>query len=405
MPIAVETLDRAHEEYRRAVEAMRDPNASPEAHKAAEEDVIAKRHALDDLLVKCEETRQDEARAEAIEARKKTAAILTAAEIKPQGGLPLDQIRAFANDRSMQRFACSVTPRESRTEYTVTTAGSGAYGSYLVPQTWADFVVTEEVAASGVLAAGPTIVHTAGGQQMNFPKLSTDIAAAAGTEGSAATQDTPIFTTVPLNQTRIDGYLVLSEEMLRDSAVDLEMYLGRIAGRALGAKMAAYLGDIDVGTGSSAPAAITVGVTSALTAAQQTAVTFDEIKQLYYSVLPQYRRNGKFIANSAETLRLAQARDDNGNYLWQPSNIASAPDLLFGKPWIEDSYFDASASGNIPVVFGDVAAAYLVRMVGDIDVSFSREAGFTSWTVYMRYGQWFDAATVDSIAVKGITLL
>lgn len=400
-----ENLRKLHDAYRAAVSAARDEGASEEARKAAAEDLIVKRHALDEALVQAQEEREDERRAEMVEAREKAQREVAAVDVPktPRGALPVEEVRAFAEGK-LPYLNLSIPYPEKRTEYDVSTAASGAYGSYLIPQTWADYVVTSEVAQSGVLKAGPTILRTAGGGQINIPYLSTDIAAAAGTEGSDATQDTPVFGTVPLNSYRIDGYVNITEELLRDSGVDLNEYLGRIAGRALGYKMAAYLGDIDIGSGSLAPAAITVGATSAVTAAGQDTVTMDELKELFYDVLPQYRSNGSFIANSDITQELAMMKDDTGNYLWQPSNMASEPDKLWGRPWYEDAQFDASSTGNIPVVFGDVKAAYVVRLVGAIDISFSREAGFKSFEVVMRYGQWFDAATVDATAVKCITL-
>ncbi len=409
MAVPLEKIEQAYEEYRRACESYRDESASPEARKAAGEDMIAKRHLLDELQIEDKREREEEDRTAMLEARRSVQRLLGHVETGEvrKGMLPVERIREFAGNRDLGRCSFEVVPslpHELRTEYDVTTTDTNTYAKYLIPQTWADYVVTSEIAQSGVLAAGPTIVRTANGGQMNFPYLSTDIAAAAGTEGSDATQDTPVFGTVAFNSLRIDGYIVLTEEVLRDSGIDLNQYLGNLAGRTLGAKMAAYLGDVDTGTGSSLPACIAHGATSALTAASKTAVTVDELKQLYYSVYPQYRRNGAWIANSAETLRLAQAKDDNGQYYWQPSVMAAAPEMFMGKPWFEDAYFDSSESGNFPVVFGDVAAAYIVRLIGAIDIAFSREVNFKSFEVVMRYGQWFWADTVDASAVKKITL-
>lgn len=410
MSVPLETLESTFEEYRKAHYTLIDKAESDEVRAAAGEIFRAKRLELDELLIEDKRAREEREIESIVEARRRaaTAVAETAPQVRP-GNIDLASVRdwlAKADDNARNlSFRIAPAQMEKRTEYDITTVAENAYGSYLVPQTWASIIAASEVAMSGVLAAGPRIIRTASGGQMNFPTYSTKIAAAAGTEGTAATQDTPVFGTVPLNNMRIDGYLVLTKELLRDSGPDVDGFLAEQAGVALGEKMAAYLADIDVGTGSgSVPAAITVGATSALTAASQTEVTVNELKELFYDVLPIYRRNGKWIANSALTLALAQKTDDNGQYLWQPSNIAAAPEIFMGKPWIEDAYFDASAAGNIPVVFGDVGRAYLVRLVGDIDISFSAEAGFTSFEIYMRYGQWFDAATIDASAVKAITL-
>jgi HK97 family phage major capsid protein len=239
---------------------------------------------------------------------------------------------------------------------------------------------------------------------MNFPTLATDIAAAAITEGSAATQDTPVFGTVPLNAWGIGGYMEMSEDLVRDSAIDITSYLGTLAGRAIGQSMAPYFGDEDIGTGSSAAASITLSATSGVTAAATDSVTIDEMIALYGSVIPPYRVNGKWIVNNDIFVELLTAKDDNGSYITHPALSAAAPDMFLGKPLIEDQYFDASAASGKVVGFGDVAAAYLVRFAGPLQVDISAEPGFTAFNLTLRYKQRFDAATAVAGAFKVITL-
>lgn len=404
--MTAEELVQIHEDYRRAIESARDESLSQETRDKAGADVIELRHKLDAALIEDKLEREDEARAAAVEARAAAARLAHGTVPERKCSFPEADIKALREGRANQLVY--TIPIERRTTTVLTTVDTSSYSSYSIPQEWADMIYSFEIAESGVLAAGPKILSTASGEQINMPKTVTNPTATAGTEGVAPTNSTTyVLGTVPFNNYRIDGFIPLSDELLRDSGVNLEAYVREEAARALAAKKAAYLGDIDIGTGSNAPAAITVGVTSALTAASSTAVTPDELKQLMYSVLPAYR-NGRtgaaWIANSAETLRLALAKDDNGNYIWQPSQVADEPDRLWGRPWFEDAYFDASASGNIPVVFGNVNRAYTVRNVGAIEVSFSRDFLFTNFAVTCRFAEWFDAATMDAIAVKGITL-
>ena len=106
-----------------------------------------------------------------------------------------------------------------------------------------------------------------------------------------------------------------------------------------------------MGTGASGiPAAVQIGATTGKTSALSTTTNLDDWKELMYSVLPQYRASGRaaWVANSAETLAMALRRDDTGNYIWQPSNMASEPDRLWGYPWYEDAYMDTTVSGNEP---------------------------------------------------------
>ena len=63
-----------------------------------------------------------------------------------------------------------------------TTSDTDTYASYTVPQSWADEVYMFQVAQSGTLAAGPRILETANGNQINYPTLSTDMTSNAGTD-------------------------------------------------------------------------------------------------------------------------------------------------------------------------------------------------------------------------------
>ncbi len=392
-------LNRIHGEYRQSVDAVRDPLASPEARETAQIIMVEKRHELDKALIEIQEEREDDARSAAVEERIALARLLGMPQPKPR--IPVESIRAYADQRQ-QQVTFTVQP-EKRTD--ITDAGSGARGDYIDPQSWYDRVINFEIASSGVLQAGPTMINTATGNQINIPILSTDASAGATpvAEGSAAAVTNPVWGQALLNAYRYDGFMAISDELLRDTNVDLESLLADYAGRALTARIGPVLGDPDVGTGSSVPAAISIGSTLGVTAASATlSPTLDELKGLYYSVLPVYRARARWIANSSVTLDTARAKDDSGNYLWSPSLSASEADTFMGKPWFEDAYFDTTATGNIPVVFGDVAAAYWVRNVGGIEVSFSRDFAFTSFETTMRFAQWIDAVTVDTLAVKHI---
>lgn len=396
-------LTRLHDEYRAAVTAARDESLSDEARDKAGADLVAKREALDLALIEKEQEREDEQRAAAVEAREAAAKKL-ADVVPPQtSGLPVDEIRAFA--RGEGGPVNVMLPIETRADFTTT--DTTTYATYTVPQTWASEVVNFQIAASGVLKAGPTIITTAGGNQINMPKLVTDATSLAGAEGTAATVSNVVFGTTPLNAYRFDGFFSVSNELLADTGVALEPLLRDYAGRSLAAVINPYFADPDVGTGSSTIAAVQIGTTTGKTSALSTTTNLDDWKELMYSVLPQYRMSGRaaWVANSAETLAMALRRDDTGNYIWQPSNMAAEPDRLWGYPWYEDAYMDTTASGNEPGFFGDLKAAYVVRYGhGGMQFIVSKEFAVTSFETTFVWGVWVDAATVDTLACKSLQM-
>ena len=401
-----EELQALHQTYREAVEVARDESASKEARETAQGAVIDLRHAMDAALVEDKAEREDEKRAELVEARASSAREAAQIVTPAKSAVPVEEIRAYGQRThrgETMSFTVPFSPQETRADWTTT--DTDTYSSYTVPETWVSDVYKFQLAQSGVLQAGPTMLNTANGNQINYPKLVTDMSSATGAEGVAATETNPVFGTVPLNSYRVDGFTPVADELFRDAGVNVEALIRDLAGRSLAIKSAPYYSDIDIGTGSTLPAAITAGLTSALTGGVGvTAVTLDQLRTLYAAVLPQYRMNGTWVVNSAVYLSLLLEKDTTNQYLFQPSQSADIPDRFMGKPIIEDAYMDASAAGNIPVIFGDVRAAYLVRRIGGVEVSLSRDFAFTSFETTARFALWHDAATIDAIAVKGITL-
>lgn len=395
-----EDIKALHAEYRLAVEASRKPE-SDEAAVTAADALIDLRHKLDAALIEDKEQREDDERAAAVEARSRVRDELAGVKAPREAFISRDKLSDYLAKRT--NSATFMAGYEARTD--IINESSNAYGAYLVPQTWADKVAVFQVAQSGVLAAGPTILRTATGNQINFPTLTTDASAAAHTEGAAASVTNPVWGTVPLNAYRVDMQMAISDELLADEGVNLEDHLSTLCGRALAVKAAPYYNDTDVGTGSSLPAAVAIGSTLGVTAAAVDSVTLDEVKQLMYSVLPAYRPNGSWVGNSDLTLEVALMKDDTGNYLWQPSQLAAEPDRLFGHPWHEDAYADVSATANVGcLLFGDFAAAYIVRFARGMEVSFSRDFAFTSFETTLRAAIWHDAATLDTLAVKHLAM-
>lgn len=406
-------LQQKHDEYRRACENARDEAASPEQKAAALKDMFRLRDEIDAALIDDKVAREDAERAAQVEeARNRAAKIAAGIKLPVENPFPLDAIRRYGASKTPKETLSFVIPLDARQMAMMsrpqgadwTTTDTTTYTSYTVPQSWQTDVYMFQIAQSGVLAAGPTILRTANGNQINWPKLTTDMASAAGTQGNAATETNPVFGTAALNSYRLDGWTPIADEVFRDSGVDIEAVLRRLAARSLAAKAAPYYGDIDVGTGTDLPNAITKGITTGKTSASATTPTMDEAIQLYYSVLPQYRAVGKWIGNSAITQAFALMKDDYGRYLWQPSVAAGQPEMFYGKPWFEDSYFDASTTGNIPLIFGDVESAYMVRYVGGIQVDLSRDFAFTSFETTARWAMYHDAETIDTIACKALAL-
>ena len=126
------------------------------------------------------------------------------------------------------------------------------------------------------------------------------------------------------------------------------------------------------GSGTSRPFGLATRATNggaipesqAVTAATPATIVADDLKKLQYKILSRFAKNGVYLASDDATQAIALLKDSTSNYLWQPSNQAGQPDVLFGKGFYRVSglpSMGAQAGASDPsVLFGDLNAGYVV---------------------------------------------
>ncbi len=171
-------------------------------------------------------------------------------------------------------------------------------------------------------------------------------------ENAAYTESNPTFGQKQIDAFKLTDLVRVSNELLQDSAFDLERYIANEFARAFGiAEEEAFC----VGTGTNQPTGIFTanGGTVSVTSASATAITVDEIINLVYALKSPYRRNAKFLMNDATVSILRKLKDANGAYLWQPSVQAGQPDRLIGYEIYTSPYVPTVGANALAVAFGD----------------------------------------------------
>jgi len=299
-------------------------------------------------------------------------------------------------------------PGEKRTDYPLLTGGATTYSSYLVPTLLWNDLVYHLNAQSAILQAGPTIIRTPGMQSLDVPVLLTDAAALAGTEGAAQSNAAyPVFSKVTLKAFREDGFMSISEEMLKSTDFPMYDILSEVANRALATKAAT---DYCLGAGSTAPDGLFIAAKADCsgnftTAAAADTFTMDELLKVFYTLHSGYRAVGSWIVSQPAMKVIASMTDDEGRYLWSPSVVAGQPDRLWGRPIYEDAHADANgaiATKEEHVIFGDISK-FWIRYAGGIDIAVSRDMKFNEWENVIRFALWHDCNIVDVAAFAGLT--
>ena len=158
----------------------------------------------------------------------------------------------------------------------------------------------------------------------------------------------------PISAYKLATMIKDSDELLHDSVFDVASYIAREFARRIGAaEEEAFF----TGNGTGKPTGLlhtTGGAEVGVTAKSTTALTFDEVMDLFYSLRAPYRRSAVFLTNDATMKALRQLKNGNGDYIWQPSVTAGTPDTILNRPVYTSTFMPTIAAGAKAMVFGDM---------------------------------------------------
>lgn len=315
------------------------------------------------------------------------------AEREPKAGRAADAYkRAFWD--AMRLNASPMEVRNALSE------GVDSEGGYLVPDEFERTLVTS-LADQNVMRSLVKVIQTTSGDR-KIPVVSTHGTATWLDEGAPYSESDEAFSQVSLSAFKLGTFLKISEELLNDSAFDVETYLaGEFARRIGAAEEEAFL----VGTGTGKPTGLlhaSSGAQSSVTTAKATEITADELIDLHYSLRAPYRKNAVWLTNDTTVKAIRQLKDANGQYLWQPALTASTPDTVLGRPVHTSVFVPEIKAGAKTVAFGDLSYYWVADRQGR---SFKRlnELFATTGQVGFLASQRVDGKLILPEAVKVLT--
>lgn len=280
-------------------------------------------------------------------------------------------------------------------------AGTDNLGGYLVPQ---EFSNELDMASefTGEVERLAKKLNTAGGGLLDYPTLN-DTATDANliSEAASVTVQDMTFGNKQLSAYNYSSLVKVSQQLLQDSAFDLNSFLVEAMGERIArATNAAFT----TGTGSSQPQGIITGSVAGKTAASATAITADEILDLIYSIDSSYRNKASFGLmahdNVISAIRALGLGSSNDFPVFVPSMAQGEPDRIFGVPvYVNNDMESSIATGKKTLLAADFSK-FVVRNAGGIQMlrlnerfADELEVGFVSW-------KRSDSAVLDSRAVK-----
>ena len=242
--------------------------------------------------------------------------------------------------------------------------GTDSEGGYLVPDEY-ERTLIQALEEQNIFRRLASVINTSSGDR-KIPVVASKGTAAWVEEESAYTESDDAFTQVSIGAFKLATMIKVSEELLNDSVFNLETYIAREFGRRIGNKEEeAFL----TGDGSGKPVGIldaTGGAPVGVTSASATAITLDEVLDLFYSLKAPYRGKAQFILNDTTVKAIRKLKDSTGQYLWQPSIKEATPDTILNRPLQTSVYMPAIAAGEKVMAFGDFSYYWVADRQGRV---------------------------------------
>lgn len=290
--------------------------------------------------------------------------------------------------------------RLNRSPYEVRDAlqeGVDVEGGYLVPDEFETQVVSALEEENFVRGLAKVIQTTSGDRKI--PVVATHGSASWLDEEAQYQESDEVFSQVSLSAFKLGTFLKVSEELLNDSAFDIESYLSSEFGRRIGAaEEEAFL----TGDGKGKPTGIFTSAEEGLKSGAATTVTADDLIDLHYALRSPYRKNAVWVMNDSMVKAIRKLKDQQGQYLWQPALTAGTPDTILNRPVYTSAYAPELKGGAKGIAFGDLSYYWIADRQGR---SFKRlnELFATTGQVGFLASQRVDGKLIIPETVKVLT--
>ena len=242
--------------------------------------------------------------------------------------------------------------------------GTDTEGGYLVPDEF-ERTLIEALEEENIFRTLANVITTSSGDR-KIPVVASKGTASWIDEEGAIPEADDSFGQVSIGAYKLGTLIKVSEELLNDSVFNLEAYISKEFARRIGNKEeeAFFSGD-----GSGKPTGIfatTGGAQLGVTTAGATAITLDEVLDLFYSLKAPYRNKSVFVMNDATVKAIRKLKDGQGQYLWQPSIQAGTPDTILNRPLYTSSFVPTIEAGAKTIAFGDFSYYWVADRQGRV---------------------------------------
>ena len=170
-------------------------------------------------------------------------------------------------------------------------------------------------------------------------------------DGHPIPQVRDAFDRVNLDSHKLAAIIRVTNELLKDSAVDIEAYLAAtFADRLAVSEEEAFI----AGDGAEKPLGLIHQAKVGFTTESAASVSIEDVLNLIFSVPEKHRRNGTLLLNDKTLLQLYKQCAAQGQTLWLGKD-----DTFFGYRIVRCASMPDVASGSMTILFGDFKQVYI----------------------------------------------
>ena len=255
-----------------------------------------------------------------------------------------DDVMAYAND-FMSYFKGEISLQEAKAALSV---GVDANGGYTVPITFQNTVLMKLDSMSKTRSISSSMRTTS---LTKIPVEGDTPTFGWVDELAAYPKSQPSFGQASISAFKMGGIIQISEELLADSAINIEGYIALKIAKAMD-KLESVA--FTTGNGTLKPTGYLTGLTQGAksTTAAIAAVTSDELYNIFWDLKEEYRPNATWRMNDLTLKAIAALKDGQGNYIYPTLRDGSQPSL-FGRPIVTDPNMSVMGTGNTFICIGD----------------------------------------------------
>lgn len=285
-------------------------------------------------------------------------------------------------------------------EQRVLSKASAGAGANLVPTDFYNQIINI-LRFTGPINQLANTITTDSGETIQVPSVSAHGVATWTAENAAYTASDETFGQVSLNAFKAGRTVIVSEELLTDSAFGLDGYLAQELGESIGLlEETAYA----VGDGSGKPLGIahaSSGVTvSQAAVGNSTSFTYAALIAFLFALPYQYRQNAVWIFSDTGVRNFYTMVDSQARPLWAVNTAVGQADTFMGYPIYSSPDLAAVAASAKSGIFGDIRRGYMIRRVNGFSLQRQNELYSNTGQVGFRGFERVDGRVVLADAMR-----